>query len=156
MKVLCPKCGRTSHIDDDLGDFPMRCLRCGALLRLRGKSFFQNAPEDAELPRFNCIPRGGLAGLLISRSTTEEQDPPVIHAHAGALVRSQPAEGRHCVLRPESRREIHRVRARHQALRVAELKVSQQALGALSWAGLILVALLALGVLVLKAQAMRW
>jgi hypothetical protein len=58
------------------------------------------------------------------------------------------------VLRPESKREILRARARQQALMKAELRGNQQALGALTWAGLVLVAMLGIGALALKAQAM--
>ena len=155
MKVLCPKCGQTSRLEEDIGDFPIRCHRCGTLLRLRSKSSLPIDQEITDLPQSTLIQRGGLAGLLISRSTSEEAAPPLIHARAGAVVRSEPAEGRHGVLRPEARRGIHCVRARRQTLRKAELKGSQHALGALSWAGLALVSLLVMGLLVLKAHAMR-
>jgi len=138
-------------MDDDVGDFPTRCRRCGALLRRRGASSFQVDRAPPANLRTARIPCGKLAGLLISRSTSEVPAPPIIHAHTGSLVRGGPVEGAHAIPRPVSRREIHR--ARRQALRRAELTGSQQALGTLRWAGLALVALLTLGALVLKAQA---
>jgi DNA-directed RNA polymerase subunit RPC12/RpoP len=153
MKALCPRCGRTSVIDEDVGDFPLRCRRCGALVRRRGEAVIPADPGAPALPRTARIRRGTLAKLLTARSPSPKEERPVIHARSGAAVRSGPGEGRQGVLRPESRREVHRVRARHRLLRQAELKGSQRVLGALSWAGLAVALLLALGALVLKAQA---
>ena len=33
MKFTCPRCGRNSDIEEDIGDFPVRCHRCATLLR---------------------------------------------------------------------------------------------------------------------------
>ena len=153
MKVLCPRCGRTSVLDEDVGDFPLRCRRCGALVRRRGESV---TPADTGAPalrRTAPIQRGTLAGLLIARSPSQEEERPVIHARAGTAVRSGPGEGRRGVIRTETRRAVQRVRARGQSPRHAQLKGGQRVLGALSWAALAVALLLAAGVLVLRAQA---
>ncbi len=148
MKIPCPRCGRGTVIDEDVGDFPTRCIRCGALVRLRRE---KSDPEDSpvELAASARISRGMLAGLLIRCA---EKPPGIIHAHGGAAVPSRAAN--RAVLRPESRREILRARARQQALRKAQLKGSQQALGALTWAGLALVILLGIGALALKGRTL--
>ena len=151
MKVLCPRCGRTSVADEDVGDFPTRCRRCGALLRRRGESAFESGCGAPVIRRSSHIQRGTLAGLLIRRSASEEDDCRVIHARAGTAVRSRSAPGRTGDLPRESRHD--HVRVPRQALRKAEFKGGQRALGTLSWAGLALVALVALGALVLRSQA---
>jgi len=139
-------------IEEDVGDFPMRCRRCGALLRRRGELAWQGDEPGPVGRGTGRIQRGSLARLLSSRSTAAEQYPPVIHARRGAAVLSRAEDGRHGVLRPESRREIRRVRARQQAPRRAEVPGGQKTLSTLSWAGLALVALLALGALMLRSQ----
>jgi hypothetical protein len=99
------------------------------------------------------IARGALAGLLRSRS---DEAPPVVIAaqEGGVAMLADSAAERRGILRPESRRVVARAHARQQALRRAELRGNHQALGALTWAGLVLAVLLGLGALVLKAQAL--
>jgi hypothetical protein len=142
MKASCPRCGRGTEIDSEAGDFPMRCQRCGALVRRGGK---REEEGTDELP-VRRIERGTLAGLLISR-TADELAPAVIRA--GSM-----AGGAGSLLRPESRKAIARAAARQKALRQAELRASLQSFKALSWAGLGLVALLLMGAGALKARAM--
>ncbi|HEY4329200.1 MAG TPA: hypothetical protein VGN88_05640 [Phycisphaerae bacterium] len=144
MKLSCPKCGRSTHIGEEVGDFPTRCTCCGAMLRRRGDEVVETTVPPALAPRGKRIARGALAGLLISQTTQEEMA--VVGAGRGA-------RGRHGILQPESRKEVVRAHARQEALRKAELQGSQQALGALTWAGLILVGLIGLGVVAMKAEA---
>ena len=141
MQASCPKCRRATDVDQEVGDFPTRCDHCGTLVRRRS----QKAAPEAE-PTSTRIQRGTLAGLLISRTAAT---PAIIHAH-GTLIQAPS----HSVLRPESRREILRAKARQKAIARAELKCNDQALTTLTWTGLALVLLLGLGVVALKARAM--
>jgi len=132
----------------------VRCTRCGALLRRSSK---RAEPEVTPTPKVRRIEHGTLAGLLIARSTTEEMSPTIIHASrsggsAVAAIAAEPDEAR-SILRPESRKEIARAAARQAALRKAELRASLQSFSALSWAGITLIALLLIGAIALKAEA---
>lgn len=162
MNVTCPTCKRGTDIDSELGDFPVRCQRCGGMLRCSCEGGPEGTARGMPLRPVGRpaaagarrIQRGALAGLLISRP--EEIDPPVIHANGGAVAMAavdMPA-ARQRILRPESRKEIARAHARQQALRRAELRGSYQALGALGWAGLAFVTVIAISAMVLQAQAM--
>lgn len=144
MKLSCPKCGRSTHIAEEAGDFPTRCTCCGALLRRLETGVVETTVSPVNAPRGKRIARGALAGLLISQTSREE----MVKARAGGGVK-----GRAGVLQPESRKEVARAHARQEALRKAELRGSQQALGALTWAGLILVGLIGAGVVAMKAEA---
>jgi hypothetical protein len=167
MKCTCPACGKKTAIEADVGDFPSRCQRCGALLRAPGTT-----PSASGLPRGlpvrsrsavrpMRIKRGALAGLLISNSGPREEDLPtrVIHGStytAGGVAEipdtERPPSGR--LLRPESLREIARASARQKALRRATLRGNHQALGLLGKMGFLLVAMLTVGALVLEARLM--
>jgi endogenous inhibitor of DNA gyrase (YacG/DUF329 family) len=163
MKFTCPRCGRNSETDDDIGDFPVRCHRCAALLRRKGAAPSNAAPADsgdfspltatpkAGKPRFK---RGMLADMLGARPAFDEQEPEVIHARplAAEPVLPDSLEG-HAVLTSETRRIARHVRARQQRVRRAVLEGSQRALGALGWVGLVVVVLLSIGILVLQGQA---
>lgn len=142
MKAACPRCQRGTLVDEQTGDFPTRCEHCGTLVRRRT----QNPAPEPE-PASTCIQRGTLAGLLISRS---DPTPAIIHAH-GTMIQAPASHG---VLRPESRREILRAKARQKALARANLKSNDQALTTLTWTGMALVLILSLGVLALKAHAL--
>jgi hypothetical protein len=91
-----------------------------------------------------------LAGMLTARRMQET--PTIIRARGDAFAQEEVSN--HGVLRPESRREILKARERQVALTKATLRGNQEALGALTWAGLALVGVLALGALALKAHAM--
>jgi len=147
MQTPCPRCGCGTAIEDELGDFPMRCQRCGALLRRRAHGEGLEVEEQAgrAVSAATTIRRGGLAGML-QRTPQEEAAAVATHVATSEAHRAG-------VLRPESRREIARAHARQQALERARLRGSHQALGALTWAGLILAILLGVGAAVLKAHA---
>jgi hypothetical protein len=149
MKTPCPRCRRGTAIEDDIGDFPIRCERCGALLRRHAAS-----PSGTEEVRTSgviasrTIRRGSLAGLL-SRSSAAGSAA-IADTDTAVAVSPSPGPG---VLRPESRREIARAHARQQALEQAQLRGSHQAFGVITWAGVILAVLMGIGAAVLKAQA---
>jgi len=145
IKAACPRCGRGTTLDSELGDFPTRCERCGALVRRRSES----SGEAVAAPASTRIQRGMLAGLLISRSDS----PTIIHANPTASLRGTMSAS-HGVLRPESKREVLRAKARQKAIARAELRGNQQALKALTWAGVVLIGLLGVSALALKARAM--
>ncbi|HVT79621.1 MAG TPA: hypothetical protein VHM90_03100 [Phycisphaerae bacterium] len=157
MKASCPRCGRGTEIDKEAGDFPVRCTKCGALLRRSSK---RAESDEAEAPAaVRRIEHGTLAGLLIARSSHQESAPTIIRASrfgqaAVAALAADPSPSQHSILRPESRREIARAAARQHALRKAELRATLQSFGALGWAGLALIALLLVGAVALKAHAM--
>ena len=139
MKSPCPRCGRGTAIEEDVGDFPMRCERCGALLRRR--------PNGEEME--GVCTQGAVVATRAKRGTL-----------AGMLIRQQDAavavceKGHAGVLRPESRQVVAQAHARQQALEKAQQRGSQQAIGALTWMGIVLALLLGIGAVVLKAQAM--
>lgn len=145
MKASCPRCGRGTEIDQEAGDFPMRCQRCGALVRRSAKREEEADEPAAESRR---IERGTLAGMLISRSSNT-LTPAVIRA--GTAVSSDEARS---ILMPESRRAIARAAARQKALRQAQLRATLQSFKALSWAGFGLIALLLIGAAALKARSL--
>ena len=129
MKLSCPRCGRSTNVDEEIGDFPTRCTCCGALLRRKhgDQAVVTTAPAANVPPATSPHARGPLAGLLISR-TTQEEDAPGQCGHGCHATGQQ-----HCVLRPESRKEIARAHARQQALRrSAVLCVNHQELKALT------------------------
>ena len=150
MKTPCPRCGRSTVIEEEVGDFPTRCGRCGAFLRRRSKTAAGDAPaRSAGAARRGARP-DALAGLL-TRTARPRQDLMMAAGGAAAGTCAKPRTG---ILRPESRREIARAHARQQAIERANLRGNHQALGALTWAGMILAVLLGIGAAVLKAQAL--
>lgn len=172
MKCTCPACGKKTAIEADVGDFPSRCHRCGALLRAPGATTASTAAAQG-LPRGlpvrsrssarpMRIKRGALAGLLISSSRPNDEDlpTPVIHGSTyspGAMAETSPAtpdQRPRRLLRPESLREIARASARQKALRRATLRGNHQALGLLGKMGFLLVAMLTVAALVLEARLM--
>jgi hypothetical protein len=161
MVFTCPRCGRKTEIEEDIGDFPVRCHRCAALLRRKNAaadppatSRWQMLPDHPEsLSGRKVLHRGMLADMLGARASSEEAEPTVIHAHAvPAGEGPSDREGRP-VLTRETRRVVQRVKARQRRVRRAELEGSRVALGALGWFGLVVVVLLSVGVLVLQTQA---
>lgn len=157
MKVACPTCGRNTAIEVEVGDFPMRCQRCGGLLRrpAEGTAADRSAIR-AKRPRglavrLSVAPpaarRGQLAMILSTRPSSDESPPPVIRtgpgAHAAVVEDKMP--------RPAL--SLAERRARQKALRRALLRGEMQALGALGWVGLAFVASLALFVLALQVHA---
>ncbi len=176
MKASCPRCNRGTEIETELGDFPVRCQKCGALLRRSSKRDGTENEFTAENAvgfdgGVRRIQRGALAGLLIARSSSEELSPAIIHASTGTMSAPGSAAGHksssattiaslnadssssRSILQPESRREIARAAARQKALRQAQLRASLQSFSALSWAGVTLIALLLLGAAALKAES---
>ena len=170
MVFTCPRCGRNSEIEEDIGDFPVRCHRCAALLRRkhasspagvdsqsRSASRWQPLTDFVKAPRRaihrNGLHRGMLADMLGTRARPEEAAPAVIRAHSTPATEELPDqnEGRP-VLTHETRRVVQRVKARQRRVRRAVLEGSRVALGALGWFGLVVVVLLSAGVLVLQAQ----
>ena len=138
MKASCPRCGRTTAIDQEVGDFPTRCTNCGALLRRVTNAEIPDVNDP--VPQTRRIQQGALAGLLISQTPEPAMS---------STSQSNPA-----ILRPESRAEIARAAARQNALRKAQLRASMQSYSALNWAGLILIGLLMFGAMLLKANSL--
>jgi hypothetical protein len=161
MKFTCPRCGRSSEIEEDIGDFPVRCHRCASLLRRKsaaGAVDIQSPLQPLLTTRFrsgkaNSLRRGMLADMLGARPAFDEQEPVIIHTHAATPSADAESPPDHPVLTRETRRVARHVRARQQRLHRAMLKASQNALGALGWVGLVAVALLSIGILVLQAKA---
>jgi hypothetical protein len=170
MKFVCPRCGRNSEIDEDIGDFPIRCHRCAALLRRRparegaggagdevasscrvGPFSMLTTPASARAT--GGLPRGTLAGMLRIRPPSEEAEPAIIHARHPTVETAAPDAAARPVLSRETRRLARRLRTREQLLHRAALRGNQRALGALSWLGLALVVVLAIGVAALEAHA---
>ena len=144
MNIPCPRCGRGTAIEQDIGDFPNRCERCGALLR---RPITSEVEEGAgSRVAAGGIRQGALAGWL---TRTSRPAPAVVMAAGDAANCERQRTG---VLRPESRRELARALARQQALEQARLRGRHQALGALTWAGMILAVLLGIGAAALKAH----
>jgi hypothetical protein len=165
MKFTCPRCGRNSEIEEDIGDFPVRCHRCATLLRRkharslagwRGsdsgeEALFAAIDTAKHTRRRGGLRRGMLADMLGARASSDEEEPTVIHAHGlAAKEDTTEAENRRAVLTHETRRAVRHVKARQQRLQRAMLEGSRRALGALSWVGLCLVLLLSVGAIVLR------
>jgi hypothetical protein len=165
MKFTCPRCGRNSDIEEDIGDFPVRCHRCATLLRRKharslagwrgsdpGEDALFAAVTTARHTRASGgLKRGMLADMLGARSTSDEDEPTVIRAHSSAAEDDAAEnENRSAVLTRETRRVVRHVKARQQRLQRAMLVGNQRALGALSWVGLCLVLLLSVGAVVLR------
>jgi hypothetical protein len=160
MKCTCPTCGKTTAVEADVGDFPTRCQRCNALLRIAHKSAPARRPRsdrsDEPRARPARIQQGALAGLLVSRSHDTDAAPRIFHAHASsAAPAASPARSeRRRLLRPESLREIARAAARQKALRRAELRSNHQALGVLGKLGFVIAAGLCIAALILEARVL--
>jgi hypothetical protein len=165
MKCTCPACGKTTAIEADVGDFPTRCQRCRALLRVPHKpagevisgASRRTRREPSEAPEAPSRParieQGALAGLLISRSTPSHEEPVrIIHAHSGTRPVAAERPGRRRLLRPESLREVARAAARQKALRRATLRGNHQALGFLGKLGFVVATGLCLVALLLEAR----
>lgn len=164
MKCTCPACGRTTAVEADVGDFPTRCLRCGALLRIPNKPAAHNPPSPQRRARREApqsdgsdpmrIQNGALAGLLVSRSRrTDEENPRIIRASTAGRAPAEPPP-RTRVLRPESLRELHRTRARQKALRKAALRGKHKTLGVLGKIGFVIAAGLGIAALILEARVL--
>jgi hypothetical protein len=168
MKFTCPRCGRQSEIEEDVGDFPVRCHRCATLLRrkhatrLNGHRDSTPSSSDPLLAalttpgttsRAGTLRRGMLADMLAAPISSDEDEPRVIHAHSLPASDEEPGTGKtHPLLTRETRREVRHALARQQRLRRAMLEGSRRALGALSWVGLGLVLLLSLGAVLLRVH----
>jgi len=158
MTCTCPACGKKTAIEADVGDFPARCQRCGALLRRpqEDPSAGQSATSRAlpvrtapTTPKTVRVQHGVLAGLLISNSNPDADDRPVISRHGNTAAKNTQR-----LLRPESLREIARVTARQKALRKASLRGTFQALGALGTVAFLIAVALFVGALALEARAL--
>jgi hypothetical protein len=135
MNCNCPRCGRGTTIDDDLGDFPVRCLRCGSLLRRR-RRHRKSRSDDSHLaldsaattsrmadviPSAPGLQRGMLARLLIHGPSSQTAD---VAKNIGVPSRVPSAK---------SGGFLQRV----------AIKGRRHALDALTWAGLLTVVLVA-------------
>lgn len=149
MKTPCPRCGRKMVIEEDVGDFPTRCDSCGTLLRRRGKS--KGGVLRAERTNSRGGDREALAGLLMRMPRSRRE---MVMATGSGATAGAGAAARRSVLRPESRREVAKAHARQAAIARASQRGRYQALGALTWAGMILAVVLGIGAVVLKAQAL--
>ena len=138
MKCACPACGRRTEVEKELGDFPMHCQRCGALLRPpvageigvttpKGRPVFAAAGIQGRPER---VPPGTLVTLLTAR-----RDPAKEVGVAGETARTD-------VERPPRRTPenvIARVQSRQKAMRRAQLTGKLQSLATV---GVLLVAIL--------------
>jgi hypothetical protein len=132
MKCTCPRCGRGTSIDDDIGDFPVRCHHCSSLVRRRHRSH----PGQARRAK-------GTAKVVADRSAGFEPD--------NTLAMPSPALERGMLARllidgpPRAEESARRsVVARHIRpslprgfLQRAVSESRRGALAALSWAGLL-------------------